>query len=685
MHIPLLMITAVADGLILRVLSWIVVVAAVALFVWRLDLFVRLLLRSRGAREGLRAALAAPGRRLQAVAVYGLGQKRVFADRPMGVAHAAIHGAFILFLIATVLETVERLIPGVDLSVVKYNAYFSTIVDVGTGLVLAAVAFAGFRRAVLRPARLPLSLDAALVLTLIAVLMATFLLAEAFRAVELDAIGGWAAPIGIALARAARAAGLGPGAAGVLHDVMAYLHVGLVFLFLAYLPFSKHLHLISIPFNIFFSHRERSGELPKDTAPEGAPPGAATLADVPWVQLLNSLSCTECGRCDRVCPALNSSEPLSPGRTMQDLKHLIYREAATLVRGRKNGKPGDGVAALDSIISPEAVWACRTCNACVQNCPALNGHVDLIVGIRRRLVYEGKVDERLQTALVNLSRYGNSFGQSDRNRGRWTQGLEFKVKDASREPVEYLWFVGDYASYDPSVQGVSRSVARLFQKAGLDFGILYGAERNAGNDVRRIGEEGLFEELEARNAKVLQKCQFKRIVTTDPHAFNALKNEYPSYGHRWEVLHYTQVLDELLRTGRLSPRPLGRTVTYHDPCYLGRYNGIYEEPRRTLRALGLTLKEMPRTRGKSYCCGAGGGYLWMEEKKGIERPAESRVHEAVDLGVDTLVVACPKDLVMYRDAVKTTSNEGKIQVKDLAELVEEALGIIAGQQTQATA
>jgi Fe-S oxidoreductase len=277
---------------------------------------------------------------------------------------------------------------------------------------------------------------------------------------------------------------------------------------------------------------------------------------------------------------------------------------------------------------------------------------------------------------MNLSRYGNSFGQSARARGQWTEGLDFEVKDIREEPAEFLWFVGDYASYDPTLQEITRRTARVFHQLGLDFGILYDGERNAGGDLRRVGEEGLYEMLVEENISVMKDCRFAKIITTDPHSYHTLKNEYPHYGGNWEVLHYTEVLDRLIQEGKLAfAHSLSYRVTYHDPCYLGRYNGIYEPPRRILKALGVELVEMPRSQRRSYCCGAGGGRIWMEEPHDIkERPSESRIREALTLGeLDYFVVSCPKDVSMFRDAVKTTDSEGRIIVKELIELVEEGL------------
>ena len=289
-----------------------------------------------------------------------------------------------------------------------------------------------------------------------------------------------------------------------------------------------------------------------------------------------------------------------------------------------------------------------------------------------------QLDANLQSTLEVIHKSGNSFGENKRKRGRWTAELDFEVPDARRQPVDVLWFVGDYASFDPRSQRVTRSLARLFHEGGVDFGILYDGERNSGNDVRRVGEEGLFEMLAEENIATLGGCEFKRIVTSDPHSLNTLRNEYPELGGSWSVMHHTTFLLELIDAGSLKlPERLSYRVTYHDPCHLGRMNGEYDAPRQILERLGCTLIEMPRNRDNSFCCGAGGGRIWIADPPGAERPAENRIREAVGLpGVELFVVACPKDVTMYEDAIKTSGNAGKLELRELTELVEEAL---AGQ------
>jgi Fe-S oxidoreductase len=289
------------------------------------------------------------------------------------------------------------------------------------------------------------------------------------------------------------------------------------------------------------------------------------------------------------------------------------------------------------------------------------------------------MDGNLQAVLEKLGRYGNSFGQSARNRAKWAKELPFKIKDARKEEVEYLWFVGDFASFDPSLQENTRIAARIFFQTGIDFGILYEDESNAGNDVRRVGEEGLFELLVEKNLKAFDKASFQRIVTTDPHSLNTLRNEYPQFGADLTVLHYTELLSEFIRTGRIQiENSLDYTATYHDPCYLARYNGVTDAPREVMRSLGLRMVEMPRNGENTFCCGAGGGRIWMGDSGGPGRPAEMRIKEALELGgVDVFVVTCPKDVTMFRDAVKTLGVESRIAVKELLDLVEEALGVDA--------
>ena len=566
-------------------------------------------------------------KRLKLFVLDVLGQRKLLREKVIGVAHLLIFWAFVFFAASFFWNLMKGLFPFLPIPYADEVDWMAGALMVMGILGLAALLVAAIRRYLFPPEGLEKSGDATLILILIAMVLISSL------------IGQWAKPNAPSVTLA-----------------MWWVHMIVVLGFLAYLPYSKHLHLLASPFGVLFGALQ-SGGIPPPSE------GASFRDDFTWRQLFSGLACAECGRCERACPAFQSGEPLSPKVLMHHFKELVR----TLVLVHD----GDGV--IGNQIKQEEIWACRTCLACMDRCPVSNEHIPILVEMRRWLVSQGNLDAHLQTTLVNLTRYSNSFGASPRARAKWTQSLDFKPKDARKENVEYLWFVGDYASFDPRLQPATQATARVFRDAGLDFGILYEGENNSGNDVRRVGEEGLFEMLREKNKQSFGNAAYQRMVTTDPHSFQALKNEYGNKnGH---VLHYTQLVDELFENGKLSARrSLGVSATYHDPCYLGRYNGVYDAPRRVLKRLGVSLVEMPRNRADSYCCGAGGGRIWMEDVPcSKERPAESRVREAASLpGVDTLVVSCPKDLVMFQDALKTTGLEDKLAVKDLMELVEQA-------------
>jgi Fe-S oxidoreductase len=300
----------------------------------------------------------------------------------------------------------------------------------------------------------------------------------------------------------------------------------------------------------------------------------------------------------------------------------------------------------------------------------------MIVQMRRALIEEGEFDPMLQTTLKSLQKSGNALGESKRKRPRWTKKLDFTIKDARVEPVDVLWYVGDYASLDPRSQSVTIAFAKILHRAGIDFGILYEDEQTAGNDVRRIGEEGLFQALAEANIELLNDCEFKSIVTTDPHTFNTILNEYPDLGGTYRIEHASTMLERLIREGTVpTPNNLSYRVTYHDPCHLGRLNDGFEPPRQVLSRLGVDLVEMPRSKRNSFCCGAGGGRIWLPEPPEFQKPAEIRAREAAEIDrLEVLVVNCPKCLNMMEDGVKGSGNEGNFRVMELIELVAEAMG-----------
>lgn len=475
------------------------------------------------------------------------------------------------------------------------------------------------------------------------------------------------------------ALGVGSATARSLHAPLWWLHILMALAFVAYLPWSKALHILSSPANLLIRDPVTTRQVP--SPPEGHS-GYISLEDFSPKELLGFDACTKCGRCHGVCPARTAGAPLSPRDLILDLRQWADRKSKIPMifdweeRTAASGPSlTDGVLAGE-VISERTLWSCTTCMACVEICPVGIEHVPTIIQLRRSLVDQGVMDPTLQTALQNIATQGNSFGKSSRMRARWTKGLDFEITDARKEPVEYLWFLGDFASFDERLGDVSRSLAKVLHDAGVSFGILFEDERNSGNDVRRVGEEGLFEMLVEQNLKAFEKASFDKIFTTDPHSLNTLRNEYPAFGLEAPVLHYSELLASLLFQRKVEvTMPVKSKVTYHDPCYLGRYNRVFDAPRAVIEGVGCELIEMPRHGSNSFCCGAGGGRIWMDDSYLSERPSENRIREAAELDVTHFVVACPKDYTMFSDAVKTTGNEGRLQVVDIVELFAQAVGM----------
>ena len=625
-------------------------------------------------------------------------------DRYVGWAHRGIFYGFLVLFIGTVVlainTDVTELIFGWRFFKGAFYLGYSITLDVLGLALLLGVAAMIVRRAVLRPRKLDYArpdrdpgdpqfdrqvyrvgdwvfLGALLYLALTGYLLEGVRIAMSHPGYNGFSPAGW---VGAQLF-----GGLGEGTLGNIRHAIWWSHGLVAIVFVASIPFTKAAHMLTSYASLVLRDPlagKRLRSIPPEQA--GEPAGYGTLADFSIAHLLQLDACTKCGKCHEACPANATALPLSPRDVILELREQANAATADAGVGGVLGSlvhgPGGNDGAAPSIVGedavrPETVWSCMQCNACVEICPVGIEQAPIINQIRRHLVEEGELDPNLQSTLQVIHKSGNSFGQNRRRRGRWTEELEFDVKDARKEPVDVLWFVGDYASFDPRSQRVTRAIARLFHAAGVDFGILYDGERNSGNDVRRVGEEGLFEALAEQNIATISGCEFNRIVTSDPHSLNTLRNEYPELGGDWVVVHHTAFLLELVEAERLEVRDrLSYRVTYHDPCYLGRHNGGYDAPRRLLELLGCELHEMPRNRDNSFCCGAGGGRIWIPDPPGRERPSENRIREAVELGeLDYFVVSCPKDVTMYEDAIKTSGNADRLELRELTELIEEAL------------
>ena len=490
-------------------------------------------------------------------------------------------------------------------------------------------------------------------------------------------------PVGALLAHVMQGVGFTAEGARLFRPGLWWFHGLISLTFIAFIPYSKIKHIFTAAASLMFKDLLAGKRLPR-IPDEQKTAGYKTITDLTWKSLLHLDACTKCGRCQEACPANAVGAPLSPRDVILSLREFanhalsakeLPKEAELDIHGKDIGQ-----------VFMETLWSCRTCLACVEICPVAVEHVPIIVQMRRNLVEAGEMEPLLEKTLQTIHKTGNSFGESKRKRANWTKELPFEIKDARTEPVDVLWFVGDYASFDPRNQKVTQSFARLLHKAGVNFGLLFESELNAGNDVRRVGEEGLYELLASSNIGTIQACEFNSIVTTDPHSFNTIRNEYPDFGGKFEIEHYTTMVKGLIEGGQIKlKKKLDYRVTFHDPCHLGRYNKGYDAPRDVLKLLGCELVEMGRNRDNSFCCGAGGGRIWIPDPVGTEKPSANRIKEAGAIeGLMVFVVSCPKDLTMFEDALKTSGFEGKFIVRELIELIDECVEYEAWEEASLT-
>ena len=608
-------------------------------------------------------------------------------DRIAGFAHAGIFLGFLLALIGTIIIFIDydiiEPIFGVSLWKGTFYLWFSLVLDLGSlGLLIGLLAMIvrrafwslpklDYRRSyrgetMLRPKAKAWRIEDWTFILVLFVIVVTGILQEGVRLLSEPVDWALWSPVGFGVAKLLAALGVTPEAAITIRANNWWFHGMLALAFTAAIPWYKAKHILTVVGSLALRDPGALRRLPK-VPEESETVGFASIADFSWKDMMNLDACTKCGRCHEACPARTMGSPLSPRDLVLDLRN--HNDDA-------QGLVIEGVNLVGGVIEAKTIWACSSCGACQEICPVGIEQPAMIVQMRRQLVDRGELDPNLKATLETIADTGNSFGESPRKRSAWIRDLDFKVKDIREEPAEVLWFVGDYASFDPRNQKVSQTVARLLRAAGVDFALLHEGERTAGNDVRRVGEEGLFESLLEHNLEQMANCKpFSTIITTDPHSYNTIKNEYPEFGPIAPINHYTELLTELLQEGRLEvTKPFNKRVTFHDPCYLGRLNGGYEAPRQILSAIGCEMVEMPRNRDNSFCCGAGGGRIWIPDQPGVEKPSENRMHEAANLPeIEYFITCCPKDLTMFEDARKTSGHEDDLFVKDLAELVAEAV------------
>ncbi|MFK8883993.1 heterodisulfide reductase-related iron-sulfur binding cluster [Bacillus velezensis] len=641
--------------------------------------------------------------RLQKIWVNVFGQKKLLKDKKSGIIHVLFFYGFILVQFGAIDFILKGLLPDRHLPFGPLYPTFTFFQEIVTFLILIAVVWAFYRRYIEKLVRLKRGFKAGLVLLFIGGLMVTVLLGNAMNLLWHDHSLSWTEPIASSIAFVL--GGLSAPAAAAVFYVSWWLHLLFLLSFLVYVPQSKHAHLIAGPANVFLSRLDSKGKLEKidftDETKESY--GVGKIEDFRRSQLVDLYACVECGRCTNMCPASGTGKMLSPMDLILKLRdHLTEKGAAVtskspwvpapvfqhtkanqLAAASSGGGSREAAAAIDynpsligEVITEEEIWACTTCRNCEDQCPVMNEHVDKIIDLRRYLVLtEGKMDSDAQRAMTSIERQGNPWGLNRKERENWREQADTEiptVKEMKKQDKEfdYLFWVGSMGSYDNRSQKIAVSFAKLLNEAGVSFAILGNKEKNSGDTPRRLGNEFLFQELAEHNIGEFEKYGIKKIVTIDPHAYNMFKNEYPDFGFRAEVYHHTELLAELVSQGRLKPlHPVNETITFHDSCYLGRYNEVYEPPRAILKAIpGVQLKEMERSRENGMCCGAGGGLMWMEEETGA-RINTARTEQALSVSPTVISSGCPYCLTMLGDGTKAKEAEDAVGTYDVSELL----------------
>ena len=642
--------------------------------------------------------------RLRDVLVIVFGQSKLLKDKKSGAIHVMMFYGFILVQFGAIDMFIKGISPDSHLPFGPLYPAFTFFQEIVTLTILVAVVWAFYRRYIEKLVRLKRGWYAGLVLIFIGTLMLSVLFGNGMMQLWQGTGSAWTAPVASAIAMALSF--IPETGAMVLFFIAWWIHTITLLAFLVYVPQSKHAHLIAAPINVFISKRVPGKlktldfDFDEDTPEEDMLFGAGKVEDFDREQMLDFYACVECGRCTDVCPASGTGKMLSPMDIMIKLRdHLTEKGAAVtgtspwvpeMAFANKgpnkygNMERAEAVSAIDSIsmigdvITEEELAGCTTCRACEDACPVMNEHVGQIIDMRRYLVMaEGKMDPEAQRAVTNIERQGNPWGLSKKDRIKWRDQDESinipTVKELKKadEEFEYLFWVSSMGSYDSRSQKIALAFAKLMNEAGVSFAILGNTEANSGDTARRIGNEFLFQEIAEKNIKTFEKNNVTKIVTIDPHAYNIFKNEYPDLGYEAEeVLHHTEMLYDLVSSGKLDPSvPINQRLTYHDSCYLGRYNGVYDPPREILTAIpGLELVEMVRNKESGMCCGAGGGLMWTEETTG-NRINVARTEQAIETEPEMISSACPFCLTMLSDGTKAKEVDQDISTMDVAEIL----------------
>ncbi|UCC41184.1 MAG: 4Fe-4S dicluster domain-containing protein [Candidatus Aminicenantes bacterium] len=644
------------------------ILLAFAIFSW--GIYRRARLWSIGKEENRSSNMWA---RIKSFLVEGIIHRRILKDPYPGTIHLFIFLGFLVPLIIIILTQLTFTL----------SVLLARLVSVGLDTIgLAAVAFillAMYRRYISRPSRLDNKADDFISLALFILILLTGFTLEGLR---LSVIGkdshAWA-PAGQALAAFFNLTGLAGHTKSVLAMVVFRIHLFLVLATIAYIPYSKLFHIISSSMNMIHRSLEPKGVLSHmDLEDEEAESfGVAKIEEFTWKQLMDLDACTRCGRCQDHCPAHLTEKPLSPKKVITDLKEHLHTRGAQILEAKAKKKEVEEVPSLvGSTIEEDALWTCTTCRSCMEHCPVFIEHVDKIIDMRRyQVLMESKFPEELTQAFKGLETNSNPWGLGFNTRADWISELDVPIlSEIEDKEIDYLFFVGCIRSYDDRNKKVAIAMARILKHLGTKFAILGMEEGCCGDPARRVGNEYLYQILAQTNIETFNRFKIKRILTTCPHCYNTFKNEYPQLGFNCTVIHSAVFLQENIRNGRLTlEHSIPKRIAYHDPCYLGRYSGIYEPPRKVLKSIpSLDIREMKHSRIDALCCGAGGGWMWMDEKIG-KRINIHRLEDTLTADPEWIATACPFCVTMFDDAIKDKSLEEKLKIWDIVELVEMAI------------
>ena len=622
-------------------------------------------------------------RRIKDLIIFVLFHKKVFKYRIAGIMHFLIFWGFLILFTAILKAIFEGFgiyklaFIGSILEAIFTFPYLKLLQDIFIGLVLAGLFIAAFLRYVLRPKRFEGSspFDAALILVLIFLIMLGKLSMNATKILYTDDTL-LSTYLPLSNIYSSLYLGFSKDTLKIIYNISWWAHILIILGFLVYIPSSKHLHLLASAPNIFMrSHRPKSEIKRIENIEEQETFGVSKIEEFTWKQLFDTYACTECGRCQDMCPAYNTDKPLSPKTLIHDLKLHLFEKGDALIKKQDSDALKKNL--IGDIIKHDTIWSCTTCRGCEDICPVFTERIDKILDTRRSLVLmESDFPHEVNTVFKNLEKQGNPWGIGAHQRADWAKELGVKtLKDTS--DVEYLYFVGCAGSYDDRNKKVATAFVKILQKANISFGILGEEETCCGDSARRIGSEYLYQILAQQNIETLNNYKVKKIITTCPHDYNIIKNEYPQFGGNFEVYHHTEFIEKLLKERKIQISNTRSQIsnlkyTYHDSCYIGRYNDIYNEPRNILKSVGLRTVEMEKNRDRSFCCGAGGGRMWMEEHLG-KRINFERCEQALKVDPDVIALACPFCITMFDEGIKHKNMEEKVKLLDIAEIVESVI------------